>query len=462
MTRFDAAVVGAGPNGLAAAVELVRSGRKTLLVEADDEIGGGTRTGELTLPGFKHDICSAIHPSAIASPFLNEIGLEIDWVQSPIPFAHPLEDGRVTALHRSVEETALGLAEDGTRYQSLMQPLVENIEETVEVALGPVTLIPEHKAAFARIATIGALPAAVLAKRFSTEEGKALIAGVSAHAIAPFYAPATAAVGVMLGAIAHSHGWPMARGGSQTIASALAARFLELGGEIEVSRMVESVDELPAPMVFLDVMPPAASEIAHGRISRSNERGLARWKPGPGIFKIDWALDGPIPWTDPLSGQAATVHLGGKYAEVAAAERAVSRGEHPKRPFVLLAQQSLFDETRAPEGKHTAWGYCHVPNGSTVDMTEAIESQIERFAPGFRDLILHRSTRTAMDYQSYNPNYIGGDIGGGQYGLRKLLQIGNKAPYHLGGAVYLCSSATPPGAGVHGMSGYHAVRAALG
>lgn len=461
MTRFDAAVVGAGPNGLAAAVELARAGRKTLLVEAGEEIGGGTRTEELTLPGFKHDVCSAIHPSAIASPFLNDIGLEIEWVQSPIPFAHPLDDGRVTALHRSVDDTAAGLGEDGERYRSLMAPLVDNIDEVVDVALGPVTLVPEHKGAFTRIALIGGLPAAVLAKRFSTDEAKALIAGVSAHAIAPFYAPATAAVGLMLGAIAHSHGWPMAKGGSQAIAGALAARFLELGGEIEVSRRVNSIDELDAGMFFLDVMPPAAYEIAQNRISRPNARGLSRWKPGPGIFKVDWALDGPIPWKNPLTSQAATVHLGGNYAEVAAAERAVSRSEHPKRPFVLLAQQSLFDETRAPQGKHTAWGYCHVPNGSTADMTEEIENQIERFAPGFRDLVLKRSARTPMDYQAYNPNYIGGDIGGGQYGLRKVLQIGSKAPYHLGGNVYLCSSATPPGAGVHGMCGYHAVRAAL-
>jgi phytoene dehydrogenase-like protein len=461
MTRFDAAVVGAGPNGLAAAVELARSERKTLLVEADHEIGGGTRTEELTLPGFKHDICSAIHPSGVASPFFSEIGLEVDWVQSPIPFTHPLDGGRVAALHRSVDETASALGADSEHYLSLMGPITENIDEMIDIALGPVTVIPEHKSAFTRMALVGSLPASILAKRFATDEGKALIAGVSAHAIAPFHAPATAAVGVMLGAIAHSHGWPMAKGGSQTITAALAARFLELGGEIEVGRMVRSVDELPAGMVFLDVMPPAAYDIARDRVSRVNARGLSHWRPGPGIFKIDWALDGPIPWEDPLSSQAATVHLGGKYAEVAAAERAVSRGEHPKRPFVLLAQQSLFDATRAPEGKHTAWGYCHVPNRSTVDMTEEIENQIERFAPGFRDLVLKRSTRTSMDYQAYNPNYIGGDIGGGQYGLRKLLQIGSKAPYHLGGDVYLCSSATPPGAGVHGMCGYHAVRAAL-
>ncbi len=461
MSDFEATVVGAGPNGLAAAIELVRSGKRTLLVEAADEVGGGTRTAESTLPGFKHDVCSAIHPAAIASPYLNEIGLEVDWVHSPIPLTHPLEGGRVAALHRSVSETASALGEDGSKYEAIMKPLVEDIDEMVGSALGPVTLIPEHKVAFARLALIGGLPAALLAKRFSTDEGKALIAGISAHAIAPFHAPATAAVGLMLGAIAHSHGWPLVRGGSQGIANALLARFVDLGGEVELGRGVTSIHELPAGLVFLDVMPPAARALARGRISDANARRLSRWKPGPGVFKVDWALDGPIPWADPLSSRTATVHIGGTYEEIATAERSVARGEHPERPFVLLAQQSLFDETRAPAGKHTAWGYCHVPNGSRVDMTEAIESQIERFAPGFRDLVLDRSSRNAMAYEQYNPNYIGGDIGGGRYGLRKVLQLGNKAPYDLGGGVYLCSSATPPGAGVHGMCGYHAVRAAL-
>lgn len=462
MSEFDAAVVGSGPNGLAAAIELARSGRSTLLLEAQDVVGGGTRTAELTLPGFNHDVCSAIHPSAVASPFFNEIGLEVDWVQPPIPFTHPLDGGGVAALHRSVAETALGLGEDGERYEELMGPFVEKIEEMVDVALSPVKLIPDNKGAFTRLALLGGLPAAVIARRFSTDAGKALIAGISAHAIAPFYAPATAAVGLMLGAIGHSHGWPIARGGSQTISSALAARFLELGGQIAVGTRVTSIEELPAEVVFLDVMPPDAYRIARDRISPSNLRALSRWKPGPGIFKVDWAMDGPIPWADPLTHHTATVHLGGRYAEVAAAERAVSRGQHPKRPFVLLAQQSLFDDTRAPPGKHTAWAYCHVPNGSTVDMTEAIENQVERFAPGFRDLVLDRRVSTTVEHEQYNPNYIGGDIGGGAYGLRKVLQLGDKAPYHLGGNVYLCSSATPPGAGVHGMCGYHAVRAALG
>lgn len=462
MTNFDAVVVGAGPNGLAAAVELARSGRKTLLVEAEEEIGGGARTAELTLPDFAHDVCSAIHPSAIASPYFNEIGLEVDWAQPPIPFTHPLDNGDVTALHRSVAETALALGEDRSRYERLMGPMVEDIPEMIETALGPVTLLPEHKGAFARMALLGGLPAAILAKIFSTEPARALVAGLSAHAIAPFHAPATAAVGIMLGAIGHSHGWPLARGGSQTITSALASRFTDLGGKIEIGKRVSSIDDIPADLVFLDVMPYEAYRIARERITPANKRRLSRWKPGPGIFKLDWALDGPIPWADPLSARTATVHVGGRYEEVAAAERAVSRGEHPRRPFVLLAQQSLFDETRAPAGKHTAWGYCHVPNGSDVDMTEAIETQIERFAPGFRDLVLERRAMTAADYERYNTNYVGGDIGGGAYGLRKVLQLGDKAPYHLGGQVYLCSSATPPGAGVHGMCGYHAVRAALG
>lgn len=461
MSDYDAAVVGAGPNGLAAAVELARSGRKTLLVEAAEEIGGGTRTEELTLPGFQHDVCSAIHPAGVASPFFAEIGLEIEWVQPPIPFSHPLDNGNSAALRRSVDETASSLGDDGPTYQRLMGPIVDDIGAFIDVALGPVTMIPDHPGAFTRIGVLGGMPAAVLAKRFETEEGKAIISGIAAHAIAPFHGLATSAVGLMLGAIGHSHGWPMARGGSQAITAALAARFESLGGTVEVGRTVTSIDELPADMWFLDVMPPAAIRIAGDRISAGKARRLSRWAPGPGVFKVDWALDGPIPWTDPTSSQTATVHLGGSYAEVAAAERAVARGEHPEHPFVLLAQQSLFDDSRAPDGKHTAWGYCHVPNGSDLDMTEVIENQIERFAPGFRDLILGRATRNGPQYQAYNPNYLGGDIGGGQYGLKKVLQIGRKAPYELGGNVYLCSSATPPGAGVHGMCGYHAVRAAL-
>ena len=461
MSDFDATVVGAGPNGLAAAIELARTGHKTLLVEAADKVGGGARTGELTLPGFHHDICSAIHPSGVASPFYEEIGLEIDWVQPPIPFSHPLDGGEVVVLRRSVDDTANGLGADARSYRRLMAPIVERIDDYVDTALGPVTLLPDHFSAFVRLGVTGGLPVSILSRSFSTRQGQALWSGVAAHAIAPFSGLATSAVGLMLGAIAHSHGWPMARGGSQTISDALAARFEELGGKIELGRTVDSVDELPDGKIFLDVMPPAAFRIARHRISVAKARRLSRWKPGPGVFKVDWALDGPIPWADHLSRDAATVHLGGRYAEVASAERSVAKGGHPRRPFVLLAQQSLFDDTRAPDGKHTAWGYCHVPNGSTVDMTDPIEGQIERFAPGFKDLILARTTRGPAEFQTYNPNYLGGDIGGGRYGLTKVLQIGARSPYSLGGDVYLCSSATPPGAGVHGMCGYHAVRASL-
>ena len=399
MSDFDAAVVGAGPNGLAGAVELARSGRKVLLVERSAEIGGGTRTEELTLPGFQHDVCSAIHPSGVASPFFNDIGLDVDWIHPPIPFTHPLGDGRAVALHRSVEETADQLGEDAARYSSLMTPFVEGIHQVVEDILSPLTINPKNKAMFARSAAIGGLPASVLAKRFSTDEAKALIAGLSAHSIAPFNAPATAAVGVMLGAIGHSHGWPMARGGSQAIANALAQQLRDLGGTVETGREVSDIDELPGDLVLLDVMPPAAYGMAHRRISPSNVRRLSRWKPGPGVFKVDWALDEPIPWADELSTKAATVHVGGPYPEIEAAEREVFKDKHPERPFVLLAQQSQFDDTRAPDGKHTAWGYCHVPNGSDVDMTDAIEDQIERFAPGFRDLVLKRHVMSSAAEQ---------------------------------------------------------------
>lgn len=461
MSEFDAAVVGSGPNGLAGALELARAGLKVLVVEGAEEIGGGTRTAELTLPGFHHDVCSAIHPSGVASPFFEEIGLEVDWIQPPIPFTHPLDGGRAIALHRSVSDTAAQLRDDASTYRALMGPLVDSIEHLVEDVLSPMTINPKHKVSYARVAAIGGLPASLLAKRFSTEEGKALIAGLAAHSIAPFHAPATAAVGVMLGAIGHHHGWPMAKGGSQAIAEALAEQLVGEGGAIETGRWVESVDELPGDVVLLDVMPPSASFIGADRISPSSARRLSRWKPGPGVFKVDWALSAPIPWADPISRDTATVHVGGHYEEVEAAERDVSRGRHPDRPFVLLAQQSQFDSTRAPEGQHTAWGYCHVPNGSERDMTEAIESQIERFAPGFKDVILERHVMTAVQYESHNPNYVGGDIGGGGFGLKKVMQMGAKRPYALGGGVFLCSAAAPPGAGVHGMCGYFAARAAL-
>lgn len=459
---YDATVVGAGPNGLAAALELARSGHRVLVVEASDQIGGGARTEELTLPGFSHDVCSAIHPTAVASPFFNQIGLEVAWIHPQIPMSHPLPGGRAVGLYRSLEETANQLGPDRDRYLGMLGPLLERSGDCIEGVLGP-PLAPGRlpKRPFLRLAVSGGLPAATVARRFTGEEARALYAGLAAHSIAPFSRLATGGVGLMFALTAHSHGWPLAERGSQAIVDALAARVVELGGVFETGRMVESADDVPGELLMLNVMPPSALRIAGSRISPAARRRLRVWRRGLGIFKLDWALDGPIPWSDPLSQQAGTVHLGGAYAEVAAAERAVARGEHPRRPFVILAQQSLFDPTRAPNGKHTAWAYCHVPNGSQRDMTREIESQVERFAPGFRDLILYRAARTAVQYEEYNPNMPGGDIGGGRFGPRKVLQLGDRRPYSLGGGVFLCSSATPPGAGVHGMCGYHAARAAL-
>lgn len=461
MSDFDAAVVGAGPNGLAAAVELARHGRRVLVVEGSDRIGGGARTEELTLPGFRHDVCSAIHPSGVASPFFAEIGLEVDWIHPTIPIAHPLDGGRAVALYRSVDDTAAQFGDDADRYRGLIGPLAESLTEVMDVVLRPMTLPPRNWGAFVRAGISGGPPAAFLALRFSTPEAKALVGGLAAHSIAAFSSLATAGVGVMLGAVGHAIGWPLVRGGSDGITKALADRLTALGGVIETGRPVGRVEELPGETHLLDVMPPAARSMAVTRISGSASRRLAAWRPGPGVFKVDYALDAPVPWADPLSGKAGTVHLGGAYEEIRDAEAEVLSGGHPERPFVLAAQQSLFDPTRAPTGKHTLWAYCHVPNGSTMDMTEAIDRQIERFAPGFSEIVAHRSVMRTDDYQAHNPNLIGGDIGGGQFGLAKVLQLGKRRPYDLGGNVFLCSSATPPGAGVHGMCGYSAARAAL-
>lgn len=462
MKSFNATVVGAGPNGLAAAVELARSGRKVLLVEAKDTIGGGARTEEVTIPGFRHDICSAIHPSGIASPFFKEIGLEVDWVQPELPISHPLGNGTAVAMYPSLEETAAGLGVDGDRYRKVMGTMTSQNSDLMEMLLGPVRPIPQHKRLMLHAALVGGVPASIQGRRFSTPEGRALFAGLTAHAMAPFRRLATSGVGLALGAVGHVDGWPLVKGGSAGIINALAARFEELGGVIETGRKVESLDGLPGDLFFLNVMPPAAVSIGGRRISASAHRRLNRWRPGSGVFKVDWALSGHVPWSDPLSARAGTVHIGGTFEEIEASERAVFRGEHPERPFVLVAQQSMFDETRAPSGRHTLWGYSHVPTGSIVDMTQRIEAQIERFAPGFSKLILDRKTTNSVEYEEYNPNLMGGDVGGGRFGVGKVLQIGSKRPYDLGGGVFLCSSAVPPGAGVHGMCGYNAVRAALG
>lgn len=463
MSPYDAVVVGAGPNGLAAAAHLTMAGRRVLVVEQADAIGGGTRTEELTLPGFRHDVCAAIHPLGVASPFFEEIGLEVDWVHPEIPASHPLPGGRAAGVYRDIRKTAKHFGEDGDRYLRVFGPLVEKADEVVEDFVGPLQIIPRNPASFARLATRGALPASTIISGFDTDEARGALAGMAAHAIAPFNSPLTGGVAMLFTVTAHAFGWPMVRGGSQGIASALAGVIESGGGTIETGHPVSSLDEFGNIGLFLlDVMPEAAARIGGDRLGARFRRKSYSRQPGPAVFKIDWALDEPIPWVDEVSPRAGTVHVGGRYEDVLAAEDAVHKGRHPERPFVLLAQQSLFDPTRAPDEKHTAWAYCHVPNASTRDMTEAIEAQVERFAPGFRDVILERHTMNAAALEDHNPNYVGGDIAGGGFGVKKVFQLGAMSPYRIGEGVYLCSSSTPPGAGVHGMCGYYAAKAALG
>ncbi len=461
MSEYEAVVVGSGPNGLAAAVELTRAGRRVLVLEAAETIGGGTRTEELTLPGYLHDVCSAIHPLGVASPFFRSLELG-DWIHPDIPVTHPLGGARVAVLHRDLDETASGLGADGGRYRRTIGGFVEHADDIVGQVLGPLASLPRSPLRFGRFGAVGLLPASTLAGRFASEEGKAIVAGLAAHAIAPFSSPLTGAVVETFALAAHAYGWPLIRGGSQRIAEQMAVLVTDGGGTIETDARVATLDRFGAtPIVMLDTMPDAALRIGSHRIEAGIRRRLSRWASGAAVFKVDWALDGPIPWVDAMSGRAGTVHVGGSYDDIARAEDDVHRGRRPERPFVIIAQQSLFDRSRVPGSGETAWGYCHVPSGSTWDMTEGIEAQVERFAPGFRDRILARSTREPADSERHNPNYVGGDIAGGAFAVKRFVQVGRSRPYRLGQGLYLCSSATPPGAGVHGMCGYHAARAAL-
>ena len=467
-SRYDAVVVGAGPNGLAAAITLARSGRSVLLREAAPTIGGGLRSEELTLPGFVHDTCSAIHPLGVASPFfrtlpLHEYGLE--WLHPGAPLAHPFDDGSAAMLHRSIEATGTTLGSDGQAYQRLLAPVVADWPKLEDALLGPLAR-PRHPLALGRFGLRALWPAGLLARTwFRGEQARALFGGLAAHSIQTLEAPATAAFGLVLGVLAHTVGWPLPRGGAQQFAEALAAYFRALGGQIEADAPVTSLRDLPPTrQILFDVTPRQLLRIAGDHLPPSYRRKLARFRYGPGVFKIDWALDGPIPWLAQECLQAGTVHVGGTLAEIALAERQVWRGEHPHKPYVLLAQQSLFDSTRAPEGKQTVWAYCHVPNGSTWDMTERVEAQIERFAPGFRDRILARHVMNTRSVEQRNPNYVGGDINGGVQDLRQLWFRPTMAivPYMTPTkGIYICSSSTPPGGGVHGMCGYYAARAAL-
>jgi phytoene dehydrogenase-like protein len=468
----DAIVVGSGPNGLAAAIVLARAGRDVLLVEARDTVGGGMRTEELTLRGFRHDTCSAIHPLGVASPFFRSVPLEehgVEWVHPPAPLAHPLDDGTAVVLERSVAETAAGLGGDGPAWSSLVGGLATKADDLVGDILSPLRP-PRHPLAMAGFGLKALRSATGLARSaFRGERARALFAGNAAHAMLPLEAKATASFGLVLAMLGHAVGWPLPRGGSQSVADALASTFRSLGGEIETGRPVDDVgslvtDRYKAPLVLLDVTPRQFLALAGDRLDGRYRRALERFRYGPGVVKLDYALSGPVPWRAPECGRAATVHLGGTLEEIAAAEAEVGRGGHPERPYVLVAQQSLFDPTRAPEGKHTLWAYAHVPNGSTEDVTGRIEAQLERFAPGFRDLVLSRSVLGPAEMEARNPNYVGGDINGGSAELRQLFTrpVARPVPWRtpLDG-VYLCSASTPPGGGVHGMCGYHAARAAL-
>ncbi len=468
MDKYDAVVVGSGPNGLAAAITLGRAGRRVLVIEAKATLGGGARTAEATLPGFRHDLCSAIHPLGLGSPFMATLPwdrLGVEWIQPDLPLAHPLDDGSAVTLHRSIAETADSIGRDGGAWRALLASPVKDWDKLAPALLGPHPLSP-HLLALARFGLPALLPAKSLPRLiFREERARALFAGLAAHSFLDFGQLFSSSFGMVLGTLGHAVGWPLPRSGSQAIVDGMAAYLRELGGEIVCGWEVASLAELPqTDTVLLDVTPRQFLKMAGDQLPASYGRRLAGFRYGPGVFKIDYALSDPVPWTAPECRRAGTVHLGATLAEIAASEAAVVRGKLDDRPYVLVAQQSLFDDSRAPTGKHTLWAYCHVPHGSTADRTEAIEAQIERFAPGFRQTILARSVRNTQALHAYNPNYIGGHIGGGVQDIRQLWTrpILRWPPYStpLPG-VFLCSSSTPPGGGVHGMCGFHAAQSAL-
>ncbi len=468
MASRDAIVVGAGPNGLAAALTLARAGLTVDVIEGAATPGGGCRTEELTLPGFHHDVCSAVHPLAAASPFFLRTNLQARGVTLRTPkvaFAHPLDGGRVAAVAGSVDETAGGLGSDARAYRRLLAPLVRDAQLTMPSILAPLRSVPAHPLAMARFGRDGVLPGSVLARRFHTEEARALVAGLAAHAMLPLSAPLTGGFGLVLAMTAHWVGWPIVEGGSARIIDALVDELISLGGRVETGRWVTSLDSLPqARAVMLDLTPRQFVALADGRLPARHRRALERFRYGPGVCKVDWALSGPVPWRGAACREAGTVHLGGTLAEVARSESDVAAGRHPQRPYCIVAQPGVVDPTRAPAGRQTLWAYCHVPPGSAADMSEAIEAQIERFAPGFRDLVLARAVRTAADVERHNPNYIGGDINGGAGTLRQTIfrPTPRWNPYRTAlPGVYLCSASTPPGGGVHGMCGQGAARTAL-
>jgi phytoene dehydrogenase-like protein len=464
--KYDAIVVGAGPNGLAAAIELAKRGRRVCVYEANETIGGGARSAALTLPGFIHDTCSAVHPLAVGSPFFKSLSLAdygLEFIYPPAAVAHPFDDGSAILLHRSIEATASQLGVDARSYRSLLDPLVKNWEFLAPELLGPVHL-PSHPLALGRFGVRAIRSASrFLRSRFKEDRTRTFFAGAVAHSCLSLDQMGTTAFGLVLLTLGHAGGWPIPRGGTQQISNALAAYLQSLGGEIVTGMRVQSLNDLaPSACVLFDLTPRQLLKVLGDQLPLSFGNKLRAYKYGPGVFKLDWALDGPVPWRAPECMQAATIHLGGSLAEIEESELAVWQGKCSERPYVLVAQPSLFDSSRAPEGKHTLWAYCHVPNGSTIDMTERIENQIERFAPGFRSRILARSALSPAQMESLNANLVGGDINGG---AATITQLFTRPTFHAYSTplkdVYICSSSTPPGGGVHGMCGYHAAHVAL-